>query len=381
MKFKGIDEKIHDIYTVWEKIDETDVKILEGLSLLGPRNLTLIAEHLGMPTTTLRYRVMRMLDDSLLFFHLNPYHTNMGLKKTVVFVEAVLGYEDLLLSCLRVNDFWTFLCRIYGPYEGCGGIWTIPKGNDRDFESFLKSLLDQGVAKSYELNWTTCHEGVPVRSRWFSTEENRWVFNWDEWVKEVEAIEGELPWTLKDPEDWPIRVDYEDLLIIKELEIDGKSTMIDISKKLGIPVERVKYHFREHVSKRGLLEGYQIEIAQFPILVSDYLFLNFEFDSYDKFVKFTLSLYDKPFPTFLGKVLNENILMSHIRIPRREFRNFIEALSWLIKKGFLRTYNYVFQDINQTWRESIPYEHFSDGRWDYDAKGHQERLREILGKR
>jgi DNA-binding Lrp family transcriptional regulator len=254
------DVKIREALSTLNKIDEIDVKILEGLALLGPRNLTLIAEHLGMPPTTVRYRVCRMLDDSILFLHLNPYHTNMGLRKAVIFVEAVLGYEDLLLDCLRVNDFWLYLCRIYGPYEGWGGIWTVPNDNVDDFKVFLKRLLDLGVAKSVEINWTTCHEGIPVKSRWFSIEENSWVFNWNEWIKEVEEIEGELPYTVKDPEDWPIRVDYTDLLIIKELEINGRATMTDISKKIGIPLETVKYHFREHVSKFDLIEGYQIDI-------------------------------------------------------------------------------------------------------------------------
>jgi len=378
--FFNFDVKIRDSYSVWKRIDSTDVKILEGLSLLGPRNLALLAKHLDMPTTTVRYRVQHMLEDSILFLHLNPYHTNMGLKKAVIFVEAVQGYEDVLLDCLRVNGFGVFLCRIFGPYEGCGGIWTIPKENDKDFESFLQSLLNLGVAKSYDINWTTCHEGIPVRSRWFNIEENSWTFNWNEWVKEVETIEGGLPWTLIEPNDWPIKVDYEDLLIIKELEIDGRKSLTDISKKLSISLEKLKYHFREHVSKRGLIEGYQVEIARFPILFSDYLFFKFEFDSYEKFTKFALSLKDKPFPTFIGKVLGENALIAHIYLPKLEFRKFIESLSSLIKKGLLKKYSYVFQDPFLQWRMTIPYEHFHEGKWNYNGDEHMEELRKILEK-
>ncbi len=376
----NFDLMIRDGYSLWRKIDETDVKILEGLSLLGPRNLALLASHLDVPKMTVRYRVKRMLEESLLFLHLNPYHTNMGLKKAVVFIEAVQGYEKTLLDCLRINDFWVFLCRIFGPYEGCGGIWTIPKGNDKDFEHFLQSLLDSGVAESYEMNWTTCHEGVPVRSRWFNIEDKSWTFNWDEWVKEVEMIEGELPWSLHEPDDWPIKVDYDDLLIIKELEIDGRKSLSDISRKLGISLEKLKYHFREHISKRGLIEGYQVEISRFPILFSDHLFFKFKFDSHKKFVKFALSLMDKPFPTFLGKVLGEDTLISHIYLPKLEFRKFIGSLSNLINNGLLEGYSYVFQDTFQQWRVTIPYEYFKDSRWEYDVEGHREGLRKILQK-
>lgn len=376
-----LDVRIRDAFASWKKVDEADVRILEGLSSLGPRNLALIAKHLQMPTSTVRYRVRRMLDDRHLFLHLNPYHTYMGLKKALVFIEAVPGYEDVLLDYVRVNDFWLFLCRIYGPYEGCGGIWTVPRGRDEKFKDFLKSLVDLGLAKSFEINWTTCHEGIPVKSRWFNNVENQWIFNWAEWVEEVRSIEGELPWTLIEPRDWPIKVDYDDLLIIKELEIDGMRSLTDISKKLEIPFERVKYHFREHVSKRNLIEGYNVEIYRFPFLVTEYLFFKFEFDSYKKFKKFALSLRDKPFPFHIGKVIGENALTTHIYLPKWEFRRFISALSTLIKEGLLKGYQYCIQDMYQTWRETIPYQNFKDGRWIYDVEKYQEMAKGILGER
>ncbi len=375
-----LDLKIRTALSTFNKIDELDVKILEGLSYLGPRNFALLAEHLGMPATTLRYRVCKMLDDSILFLHINPYHTNMGLRKAVIFVEAFLGYEDLLLDCLRVNDYWLYLCRIYGPYEGWGGIWTIPNDNVDDFKLFLKSLVDLGVAKNVEINWTTCHEGIPVKSRWFNVEENRWVFNWNEWITEVENIEGELPWTVKDPEDWPIRVDYTDLLIIKELEKDGRASMTDISKNIGVPLETVKYHFREHVSKRDLIEGYQIDIVRFPPLSSELLFFKFEFDSHEKFKKFALSLHDKPFPFHIGKIVGENMLESHLYLPKKEFRKFIKALSILIRKGLLKSYKYWIQDMFIQWRETIPYEHFENGGWKYDIVEQLEEIATIVKK-
>jgi len=136
----SIDYRIRQAFTTWKKIDETDVRILEGMSLLGPRNLALIAKHLEVPTTTVRYRVKRMLDNSILFLHLNPYHTHMGLKKAVVFVEATPGLEDVLLESMKLHNYWLFLCRAYGPYEGCAGIWTVPKGREGNFVGYLNTL-------------------------------------------------------------------------------------------------------------------------------------------------------------------------------------------------------------------------------------------------
>jgi hypothetical protein len=146
-------------------------------------------------------------------------------------------------------------------------------------------------------------------------------------------------------------------------------------------MEKTKYHFREHVAKRGVIEGYQVEIFRFPFLVSEFLFFKFEFDSYEKMAKFALSLHDKPFPTFLGKVLGENSLITHIYLPRLEFRKFIKALSTLIRKNLLKRYHYVIQDMFQHWRQTIPYDHFEDGGWNYDNEEQHESLRKILEKR
>lgn len=374
----GLDVRIRDALSAWKKLDETAVKVLEMLSILGPRNLTPIAKHLQLPESTLRYRVRRMISNSYLFLHLNPYHTNMGLKKAVTFVDAASGHEEDLIDFLRVNDFWVFLCRIHGSYEGCAGVWTIPVESVERFESFLSKLQDSGVARNFEVIWSTCFQGIPVSTRWFSFEGGTWVFNWEEWIKEVETIKGTLPHTLLEPDDWPIKVDYEDLLIIKELEIDGRASITDISKKVGIPLERAKYHFREHVLKRGLVEGYQVEIYGVPFILREACFFKFEFDNYEKMTKFALSLSDKPFATFVGKVLGEDALISHIKLPRWEFTNFIGTLSTLVRRGFLKQYHYTVQDMYQTWRETIPYEHFENGRWNYDNEKHLQKIEELL---
>lgn len=374
----SLDIKIRAALTAWKKLDETDVKILEAISLLGPRNLALVAKHLKLPRKTVSYRINRMLSESILFFQVNPYITNMGLKKAFVFAEATPGLEDVLMKCLRVNGFWILLYHIYGPYEGCGGVWGIPKERVKDFHVFLHAIKEVGVAKNFEVIWSTCFEGIPFKSRWFSVEDGQWRFNWEEWIKEVETIEGELPYTLVEPEDWPIKVDLVDVLIIKELEKDGRASLVEISEALGISLSNIKYHYFNHVLKRGLIEGYQVETYRFPFPLSELLIFKFEFDNYDKMKKFALSLHDKPFMIFMGKVLGKNALAGQVYIPKWEFRRFISSLSTLIRKGLLKKYEYVFEDMFRTDRQTISYEFFENGGWNYDDQKHHVELRKIL---
>lgn len=68
----------------------SDLKIVEALGLYGPRNLALIARKLRVNGDSLRKRVKRHISPQV-FLNINIYHTNLGLRKCVVFTEAITG--------------------------------------------------------------------------------------------------------------------------------------------------------------------------------------------------------------------------------------------------------------------------------------------------
>jgi DNA-binding Lrp family transcriptional regulator len=119
------------------KLDSQDVKILEAAGTYGPRNLRLLATELGMKRGTVWKRVQRLSSNFSLEFHVNPYHTNMGLKKALVLAWANPGKEDLLFDCLYVNDFRNFISRCYGTREGCFAVYIIPVDHIAEFMKFL----------------------------------------------------------------------------------------------------------------------------------------------------------------------------------------------------------------------------------------------------
>jgi hypothetical protein len=109
------------------ELDHTNLKIIEGLGTYGLRNISQLAKELGMPVEMVRRRIKRMKSRKIMWLHASIYHTNLGLKKAVVVAEATPGYEKLLSNCLKANDFWTYITRCYGKFEGYLGIYTIPK--------------------------------------------------------------------------------------------------------------------------------------------------------------------------------------------------------------------------------------------------------------
>jgi len=363
-----------------DKLDLLDARIVEGLGQYGPRNTAEVAHRLRVPRGTVVSRIKRMSPLFNLRMHATVYHTNIGLKKSVVFAKATPGNEELLFNCMKANDFYIYLSRCFGMYEGCVGIYVTPKNQCSEFEQFIQEIKRLGVAEKTQLFWSTCFHAVNPTTNWFDTASEEWIFPWNKWIQEVPAETSWLPYTLVDPEDFPIKADSTDVFILKEMEKDATIDLTDIARKLRMTPQNVRHHYEMHVLKRGLIETFQVGIMPFDRTLSDMLFFVFKFQTKENMAKFAQSLLDKPFVYIVGKILGQNAIVSQVYLPRQEFRNFVESLSKLARDGYLESYDYVFQDLKSgKWsRQTIPFEHFIDESWDYDHEKHIENLRSLV---
>jgi DNA-binding Lrp family transcriptional regulator len=350
------------------KKKEYDLHVLEALGNYGPRNLAEIARKLGINAGSLRKRLKRRLSSDL-FLNINVYHTNLGLRKCVVFADAVKGREELLYNSFKIPDFWLYLSRCYGAFEGCMAIFGIPVGKENRFQAYLKEVEKKSIGRNLKLFWSTCFHTVNPTSNWFDVENEKWVFKWDRWVEEIytkKALLPKLPVTLIDPTEYPQKADYADVIILKELEKDATTTLTEIGRKLEVTKQDVKYHFEKHVLKYGLIESFQVISFPYEKAVSDFYFLSLWFPTEAEMAKFAMTLLDKPFTRSIGKVYGESALLVQLYLPRLEFREFVDRLSELCRKGFLKDYWYVIQDWRKIERETIPYKLFTKRSWLYD---------------
>lgn len=355
--------------------DLTDLKMLDLMGKHSPRNLSEIARMMGLTEDAVRKRIERLDSHFFLRFTTNIYCTNLGLKKAVVLATAPPGYEEVLFDCLKANDFWIYVARCYGMNEGCVAYYTIPKDYSLDFERFIAELQRTWIARNVWLHWSTCFQGANSKAEWFDEKSKSWVFSWGGWLKEIPTKDYDLPRTLIDPLDYPIAGDKIDVLILKELEKNPRADLKEIGQALELSRSRVGYHYREHILKRNLLEEFGVFIQDLDSrTLSRYVFI-LKFDSYDKCARFAASLLSKPFVDGVGKILKENSLISNICLPTKEFRSLVEILSKMVRAGLLVDYSYVILDLNKTQRQTISYEYFDDGVWNYD---HDKHVRNLL---
>jgi DNA-binding Lrp family transcriptional regulator len=360
-----------------KKPDLLDLRILEGLGIYGPRNVSNAARKLGIKTDTLRKRLTRMRSHFFFRFAANIYCTYLGLMKAVVFAESVPGFEDLLFDCLKSNDFWIYVARCYGINEGCTAIYTIPKDHQNDFVQFIEALEKMGIARNFQVFWTTCFQGVNSKIKWFDEKSRQWVLNWSEWIQEIPSENTKLPRTLVDPKDYPIMGDETDVFILKELEKNPRISIKDLSKALKTSQPVVNYHYQKHIIERNLIESFEVLTLQWDMSVSDRFIFKFEFDSMEKYARFASSLLDKPFVGGIGKILNKYSLIVDIHLPKLAFREFVDTLSKLVRESMLSSYSYLILDLRNAKRQTISYEYFKNGAWVYDHNKHLKNLMDL----
>jgi hypothetical protein len=112
-------------------------------------------------------------------------------------------------------------------------------------------------------------------------------------------------------------------------------------------------------------------------LPSDSHFFTFNFKNQKNLTRFASSLMFKPFAKGVGKEYGRNKLFVQIYLPREQLRNFLDALGQLVRARSLETYAYVIQDPLKKERQTISYEFFRDGNWEYRGNKYLEKLESI----
>jgi DNA-binding Lrp family transcriptional regulator len=306
--------------------------------------------------------------------HTNIYHTNLGLRKSVVVVEAKPGMEQLLFECLKVNGFWLYVCRSYGLGEGCTAIYTIPIERCNEFEEFIHELRRLEVAEDARILWSTCFQGGRITTNWFDTREENWVFPWNSWIKEVQTQTTDLPYTLVEPQSYPICGDETDVQMLMKLEKDATVSLSEIAKMLGLSRQAMQFRFNKHLMAKNLIEGYQIALMRYgnaPYVMALFII---SFHNYETLAKFARSLLNKFFIITTGKVLGQNAILTEVFLPTTEFRKFVDALSTLAAMKLVKNYEYAIQDLRIRSRQTISGEFFRDRSWIYDHKNQMETL-------
>jgi len=361
-------------------IDQTNAKILETLQLYGPRNIKTIAASIDMPDTTVRFRIKKLMKQGLLLVTTNLNFTKLGLARGFLITDSLLGRQDLLHNVIHGTDYWNYIARCYGKFDGFIAYFAFPVKYKKELQAYLKEAAKLKAVFHHLFFWITDTYFPYVSFEWYDFEEKRWKFRWDEWVDEILSSSKEMPEILKEPDDYRVLVDEHDLLILKELEKDAMQDFRKLAKIVGITPPSLHFRWHNHIVKRMLILQYTTNFKPYPFQTSDFYSFIIEFNDEKSLAKFCNASNRKPFIISYAKVIGENSLVLGIYILKSEFPNLIKTLNSLHTKGIVKSFLYVMLDVMSHERQTVSYEFFKDGKWRYDHKRKLEELKKLMEK-
>lgn len=343
--------------------DHVDLTIIEELGKYGPRNISRIAKKLKISESTIRYRIGKLVEKGLLRLSTNVYHTNIGLKKHIVFAPLNPKYHGHIFD-LMDSYYFGYLRIVYDKRPYIFGVHLAPPKISDRLDKFLSEATNLGIIEDYKVLHSTCFHNVNPAAEWFDFKNNCWNFPWHAMLSEIEGAPTDLPPTLKDPREFPILADELDIYILKELEKDPTIPYIKLAKNLNTTPQNVRYHYVNHVIKNNLIENFDVAFFRFPPENSLIVVALLDFPNETYLAKVANVMVDKPFSEVYGKILKQCKLLACLYLPVSEFGNLVRFLNNMVSAGYLRNYEFFFTPAIEPSRTfTIPYEFFKEGDW------------------
>lgn len=361
-------------------LDPTNAKILEGLGRHGPRNISALAKSMGLPPSTVTFRMKKLMKEGLLTIRTNLDYSRLGLMKAILIAESKLGQEKKLQQVIDNLDYWTYIVRCYGKYDGYYTIFAFPAEYKKELEEYLGKAAQLKAFSRCIFYQTTNFTEVVADFDQFDFQNKSWNFQWKRWVDEVQNRSERLPRELMEAKTYPIQVDKTDILILKELEKDGTVKFTELAKVANMTPQGVRYRYYKHIVGRNLITDYQVARLRYPLPTSDMCCFIVDFENEDKLARFANSLQNKPYIFSYGKVIGKHSLVVHTYTPKTEFSKFIYSMNRLTEKKLTKSFLYVTLNVASFKSQTISYEFFKDNRWAYDHERKLERLRKVTSK-
>jgi DNA-binding Lrp family transcriptional regulator len=182
---------------------------------------------------------------------------------------------------------------------------------------------------------------------------------------------------VNDPANFNRVVDKHDLLIVKELQKNGRTTLAALAPAMGMTLPGVKYHY-DRLKARGACRDFSIEMLPYPIEVSAVYDVMLDFPSREqmnKFFSFVDSLF---FFLDVAKVMGKNSLVLRSFVPETQVSNMFQFLSELTRRKMLTAYSALRLRFETRQRQTISYELFDEKKgWLFDYAKCAAELRKI----
>jgi len=348
-----------DEQKILKHLDSMNIKIFSAMWKLGPRNLLEISRQTGIPFTSVYHRIERLESKSTPLAYVVPKISRLGMMRVVVLVTARLGCEDAVTQALKLPNLWSAVNSCEGTFTH-DSVHYVPVQYISEFRTYLSKLAETGLIRRFKVLVTGDYIPNFPDFTYYSTTSHEWTFPWDQWFKQITDM---TPTTdMNDPSSYEVMTDKKDILIIKELEKDGRLSFSELAPVVGVSLHGVKYHFDKRLTPTGILQHYQFNVVPFPKEVSAFHEIMLEFHSKLDLDKFASVIPRMFFIIGASKILKRNAILIRTYILNSELAKLHAFFSQLAKAGMLQSYSAIRKDLKSRVVQTVSYELFDDNK-------------------
>jgi DNA-binding Lrp family transcriptional regulator len=358
-------EELTKVSAYIKTLDKTNAEIIGALSRHDPRNLSAIAKEVGLPNSTMAFRIKKLVEKLSLEVNARVDFNKLGLTRAIMFAEALPGQWDLLWNVMENMGWLTYLTKCIGVFYGCYGIFAFPAKNKHLLTQYFEEAKKLELLSEATVFWTTNLVEVHPNFKWYDFEKRKWLFHWSEWIEEIQDAKDDLPKNLADPEEYPIMADKKDLVLLRQLEKNGLISFEELSEITSLSPGGVAYRYKKHLIKRKLIVDHMVHFFPYPFQNASACAFTIQFPNQKKLAKFVTTLHNKPHVLSYAKVLGKNTLLANTYVPASEFPEFINTLGLLNRMNLVADFSYVTLTLIPHKRGGVPCEFFENGTWKY----------------
>lgn len=226
--------------------------VAKHITQVGPR-INEVARRSRQHKESVRYRYRKFFLGKGMTIQATPNYPRLGFTRLIVFAKLAPELESratAMFTSMSESCYLRSFTRTIIEHEYIIHV-APPRQLKEECSAVFRRLRDAGLFTECSILEFEEFRNPPMKVEFYNFPDETWKFGWPQPGDEKPAF------ALKAHEKVE-RYDRFDLLILKELEIDAKRTLTQMSGRVGVPVRLLQFHYLNHVEGRNLVRAYRL---------------------------------------------------------------------------------------------------------------------------
>lgn len=235
-----------------QRLNDELANVAKHINQVGPR-INEVARRSEQYKESVRYRYRKFFLKKGVTIQATPNYQRLGFTRLVVFAKLAPEFErwaDVIFTALSEGCYLRSFTRTILEREYIIHV-AAPKQLKEECSAFFMILHQRGLFTKCKVLEFEELRNPPMKAEFYNFPDETWKF---QWPKSEYATPTMAYRTFEKVEKY----DRLDLLILKELEIDANRSLIQISKRVKVPVRTLQFHYLDHIKGRNLVRAYNV---------------------------------------------------------------------------------------------------------------------------